>query len=108
MKPIKIDALEKMRNDDNFATVAFGIYQQGFSVEELINIKAMSLTKKMAKAAKNNDNPKLNYIEAQLTGVLAIKDLLPCCRYVWKSEKPIEPDYIKILLESKEKKNDNV
>ena len=106
MKPIKIDDLEKMRKDDDFATVAYGIYQQGYSVEELIDVKVRSLMKKMAEATKKNDHPKLNYIEAQLTGVLAIKDLLPCCRYVSKSEKPITPEYIKILLESKEKKDD--
>ena len=96
MKDITIEDLEEMHDDDHFATVAYGMSLQGFSVEELIDAKVISLTKKMVEASRNHDHPKLNYIEAQLVGVLAIKDLLPCCGYVWKFEKP------------KEKKDDNV
>ena len=97
MKDITIEDLEEMLDDDHFKTVAYGMSVQGFTVEELIDAKVISLTKKMVEAAKNKDHPKVNCIEAQLTGVLAIKDLLPCCRYVWKYEKPIEQDYIKML-----------
>lgn len=106
MTDITIEELEAMLDDGHFATVAFDMSMQGFTVEELIDAKVRSLLKKMAKAANSNDHPKLNYFKAQMVGVLAIKDLLPCCRYVRKSEKPILPDYIKILLESKEKKDD--
>lgn len=95
MKDITIEDLEEMRDDDHFATVAYGLSLQGFSVEELIDAKVISLTKKIIEAERNQDHPKLNYIAAQLAGVLEIQGLLPCCGYVWKFEKP------------KEKKDDN-